>query len=327
MVGNMKLDVQAFTGDRRGQDDPRVWIGLDIGGTKIAAAKADAEGIIQQLVRERTRKATPEELLGQIVSVVEQLLAPADELVSVGIGLPGQVDPEAGHTFSPYNLGWPNVVQIRKPLQERFGVPVFIDNDLNTAIIAELTQGVGRTNKNFCYVTVGTGVAAGLVFDGKLFRGAPHLAGELGHVVVDPTARDCVCGAKGCLEALVSGPAIARSYNEVVGMESGVATAEKVFSAARQGDAAALAVVRDTAKYLAIGINNLAALVDPEVVTIGGGVSDAGDILFSHLEEALKRWLSGVVDKRVEIRPATYGSKTGVIGSLMLAYANHLQAV
>ena len=215
----------------------------------------------------------------------------------MGIGLPGQVDPEAGHTFSPYNLGWPNVVQIRKPLQERFGVPVFIDNDLNTAIIAELTQGVGRTNKNFCYVTVGTGVAAGLVFDGKLFRGAHHLAGELGHVVVDPTARDCVCGAKGCLEALVSGPAIARSYNEVVGMESGVATAEKVFSAARQGDAAALAVVRDTAKYLAIGINNLAALVDPEVVTIGGSLRRR---IYSFLTlKALKRWLSGVVDKRV----------------------------
>ena len=233
-------------------------------------------------------------------------MVPAERLasvISIGIGLPGQVDVEAGTTYSPTNLGWPETSIIRAPLEEVLGRPVHIDNDLNTAVLAEWLQGVGMGCHNFCYMTIGTGLAVGMIIDGKLYRGAHSVAGELGHVVVDPYEEYCSCGIRGCLESLVSGPNILRRFHrEAKQVETPEQEApqgsEDIFALASKGHPIAAKVVRDTARYLAIGINTLAALLDPEVIAIGGGVSDAGAPLFEALDCHLLLWESAVVDTR-----------------------------
>lgn len=301
-----------------------LWIGIDVGGTKVAAICADKDGQILKYVKEETRKQAPEALMQQLIRIVDKALGQEDKtrLAGVGIGLPGQVDSSKGSTYSPFNLGWPEEVDIRSPIEAAIKAPVYIDNDLNTAILAEWSQGIGNHCTSFCYVTIGTGVAAGLVLEGKLYKGAHYLAGELGHLIVDPTARACKCGTRGCLEELVSGPGLVKSYREKRGpkAESCFKGAEAVFSAARKGEPEALEVIKEAAKYLAIGLSNLAVIFDPEVITIGGGISESGDVLFEELENQLSEWQSGVVDKQVRIVPATHRSYTGVIGACLLAH-------
>jgi glucokinase len=317
-----RLDFRSHEPKSGGVEDA-LWIGIDVGGTKVAAILVDAMGTVCAFTEVPTNKATPKGFIEQISAVIRQLVGDrgVKQVAAIGVGLPGQVNPVEGTTFSPFNLGWSERVKIKEPLEHIFNIPVYVDNDLNTAILAEWRQGSGKGQDNFCYATIGTGIAVGLVLGGKLYTGSHFLAGELGHITVDPTARPCSCGSRGCLEELVSGPGIVRSYNEAVRNKQNApfTRAEQVFSLAREGDAQAMQVVQDTAKYLAIGLNNLAALYDPDVIAIGGGISEAGDIFFNQLDLQLKTWLSGVVDTSLRIIPATFRSHTGVIGACHMA--------
>jgi glucokinase len=224
------------------------------------------------------------------------------------------------------NLGW-----VDMPLRSRVGGPLghdaALDNDANCAILGEWWRGAARGTRNAIGFTLGTGVGGGIIVDGRLYHGASDVAGEVGHITIDANGRRCACGNDGCLEAYASGPAIARRAVEAVesGAESSLArhaggslervTAQTVYEAANAGDEVALEVVRDTAKLLGAGIANLLNMLNPEVVVICGGVTQAGDRLFEPLQREVARRAFRPATQACRIVPGMLPGSAGVVGA------------
>jgi glucokinase len=286
-------------------------IGIDLGGTKIAAALATPNGKIvtdvnipteaqkgQQQVIDNIKKAVYTLIRGQKVKIS-----------SLGIGVPGPIDYEKGIVIEPPNLpGWKRV-NLKKILEKEFKVPVHLDNDANCAALAEAYFGAGKKARHFIYMTISTGIGGGIIIDRKLYRGAIGAAGEFGHMVIDSKGYVCGCGNVGCLEALGSGTAIKRR----AGMD-----AISVELAARQGDKKAQKVIAETAHYLAIGIANLVNIFNPELVVLGGGVSKMRELLLTPIRQEFKEYALTLPAKNVRIVRAKLGAESGVLGAVAL---------
>jgi predicted NBD/HSP70 family sugar kinase len=203
-----------------------------------------------------------------------------NDLIAVGVGVPGRVDPERGHVTLAVNLGWTDLA-LKDGLEAMIGRPVVIENDVRAAAIGLHDRGVAGDAQDLAYLAVGTGIAAGVILDGRLHRGARGLAGEIGHAIVDPDGPRCACGQHGCLEALVSGPSIARRANAT--------TPQEVYAAAVAGDADAADLVDDVGRRLAWAIHTLVMTYDVERVVVGGGVSHAGKPFETPLRRELAR--------------------------------------
>ncbi|MGC8874704.1 MAG: ROK family protein, partial [Chloroflexia bacterium] len=263
-------------------------IAVDLGGTQIRAALCDLQGRFLRRAECPTGAADGlEAVLGRIVDLVEQVRAgaPGDSVLGVGIGSPGPVDALAGVIISPPNLpGWYEV-PLRALLEERLQLPVRVANDANASALGEWAFGAGRGYRNVAYVTISTGIGGGIIADGRLLLGHRGLAGEVGHMTLEPDGPRCNCGNYGCWEALSSGTAIAREGAEAVRagrapilsrLVKGVAErvdAKLVGEAEAQGDKAAAEIIRRAAEYSGVGVANLLHLYSPEIVLIGGGVS------------------------------------------------------
>jgi glucokinase len=222
------------------------------------------------------------------------------EIAGVGIGSPGPLDTKTGVVLLTPNLGWVNM-PLRDRVASALGLPATLDNDANCAIFGEWWRGAARGVEHVVGLTIGTGIGGGIVLYGDIYRGASDIAGEIGHMTIDSNGRRCKCGNYGCLEAYASGPAIAA--RAVEGIEAGAdstlprlvggdlrqITAQLVYDAAHAGDAFALEVVRDTAKFLGAGVANIINIFNPQVVVICGGVTRAGDSLFVPLRSEVKR--------------------------------------
>jgi predicted NBD/HSP70 family sugar kinase len=217
-----------------------------------------------------------------------------DELIAVGVGVPGRVDPERGHVTLAVNLGWTDLA-LKAGLEAAIGRPVVIENDVRAAAIGLRDRHIAVGARDLAYLAVGTGIAAGVILDGKLHRGARGLAGEIGHAVVDPQGPRCACGQLGCLEALVSGPSIARRAN--------VTSPQEVYAAAVAGDPTATHLVDDVGRLLAWAIHTLVMTYDVERVVVGGGVSHAGEPFERPLRRELAR-LRAASDQAGELLPA-----------------------
>lgn len=269
-------------------------LGIDIGGTKVALALAEASGTT---LLAHARHPSPR--TGQARSDVDEILSQADALLAgagvaradvtaVGLSVPGPLDLSKGQVVCPPNLtGW-NAVPIRDWLGEAFGCPVGLENDANAAALAEWRMGVGRDTRDFVYLTMSTGVGGGIILDGRLHRGRLGTAGELGHVPIVPGGEPCACGLRGCLEAYVGGAAWTRRLRatapatsrvvEIAGSADAVTT-RHLLAAAREGDAFALDEVDFYNRHVAQAIGWLAFALAPEVVALGTIVSAAGDAL------------------------------------------------
>ncbi len=311
--------------------DQRV-AGIDIGGTKIALALASPDGTILEGARFPTRVADgPRAILGRAFEELERMMGKTGgRIASVGIGCGGPLDRARGLILSPPNLpGW-DEFPIVSLVEERFGVKAVLDNDANAAALGEHRYGAGRGLKHLVYITISTGIGGGVIIRGKLVHGVHDGAGEVGHMTVLPDGPLCGCGARGCLEALCSGTAIARRARErlaageesyLSSLEQGELTAQAVASAARAGDVLAAKVWYDTIRHLSVGVGNLFNALAPEAVIIGGGVSTAGEQLFEPLREQVRARVRMLPPDKINILQASLGGDSGIHGAVILGRA------
>jgi glucokinase len=307
-------------------------IGVDIGGTKVAAGVVDENGAVIDSVRRPTPSRHVDETERVIAEAVRELRERYD-VVAVGIGAAGWIaEDRATVLFSPH-LAWRNE-PLRDALSERVGVPVVVENDANAAAWAEYRYGVGKDAKVLVCVTRGTGIGGGLVVGGVLYRGASGVGCEYGHMAVVPSGRRCACGNRGCWEMYASGTALARDavelaevspvaahrLLELAGGDPAAMTGQLVTEAAREGDPAAVEIYTAMGVWLGRGLANLAAVIDPTMFVIGGGVSQAGDLLIRPARDAFRSALPGRgfrPEARVEL--ASLGPEAGLIGAADLA--------
>jgi glucokinase len=262
-------------------------VGVDIGGSKVAVLVVDAGlGVCARLVVP-TAVGTPDEAAPHIAAAVRAALDEAgaglDRVAAVGVGVPGRVDPLSGDVSLAVNLGW-HRLPLGDRLQALLGVPCAVENDVRAAAAGIVERRLLGDVANFVYLSVGTGISAGVVLDGEVHRGTRGLAGEIGHIVVDAAGPRCPCGLTGCLETIAAGPAIARAATDAIraGRETSLAAeptidAAAVYRAAAAGDALALEIVSRAGRALARAIHGLVMTYDVERVVLGGGVTGAGD--------------------------------------------------
>jgi len=255
-------------------------IGLDIGATKTLGVLVDAEGRVLQQVREATEPGAD-----GVVRTAELVVAHLGAAASVGLGIPGIVDVERGAVKHAVNLGvdgqW---LPLRAQLEARLGVPVAVENDVNVATLGAVAlTGI----RDLVYLSIGTGLAAGLVLDGALRRGVSGAAGEIGHVPIDPQGAVCQCGQRGCLETIASGRALAEAWPPAPGPRS-EPPAQALFAAAASGDPRAVEVRARFAAGVADAVRTLCLAVDPATIVLGGGVSHLGAPLVEAVAEALR---------------------------------------
>jgi len=290
---------------------------LDVGGTEIKTSVLDGNGRLSPVVHSPTPRGADvvDRVVEAVAAQVELARASHPDLGAVGLVVPGIVDAERGLAVFSENLGWRDV-PFRDLVAARTMLPVGFGHDVATAGRAEIELGAARGARDAAVIIVGTGIAAALFVDGSPLL-AHGWAGELGHSVVDPTGPECVCGARGCLEAIASTAAIARHYAAATG--TSVPGSREVLALADAGDAAARAVWDGAVAALAAGIRQLAAITSPELVVLGGGLSRAEDALFAPLAQALART---VPPHRVPaLRPAAIGAYAGLVGAALLGRA------
>lgn len=287
---------------------------LDVGGTDIKTSVLDGEGRLGPPAHRSTPRGADvvDRVVDAVAAHVEAARASRPDIAAVGLVVPGIVDAERGIAVFSENLDWHDV-PFPALVAQRTGLPVGFGHDVATAGRAEVELGAGRDSRDVAVVVVGTGIAAAIVTDGVPLL-AHGWAGELGHSVVDPGGPACVCGSRGCLEAIASTAAIARRYAAATGVA--VPGSAEVLRFAEAGDPVARQVWDEAIDALAAGIRQLAAIVSPEVVVIGGGLSRAGEALFGPLTKAVH---AAVPPHRVpELRPAAIGAYAGLVGAAML---------
>jgi glucokinase len=302
-------------------------IGVDVGGTKIAAGVVTPEGEILNEVRYPS--AGPRErLLSSIARAVDEA-KDGYEVGAVCLAVPGFVlSAENKVIFAP-NLHAIEGVPLKDELGERTGLSVTVENDANAAAWGEFRFGAGREVDHLVFITLGTGVGGGVVMHRILLRGAQGAAGELGHVTIQATGPRCGCGNHGCLEALASGTAIQRRAREVANEQPGSALGrlaierrvlgEDVTELAREGDEAAISVLKETGVWLGIGLAGFVNVFNPEVIAIGGGVARAGELILEHARQEVYLRARSPSRDLVRIQEATLGAESGVLGAAALA--------
>jgi glucokinase len=308
-------------------------IGIDVGGTKIAAVLIDRAG---QVIRQTRRPTTPAEgtapVIQRIAACIRELdtLAPGT-VTGVGVGIPGAVDSRGQRVIAAINLGWDNL-PIGRLLVEALGSAwadrLWVDKDANAAAIGELLYGAGCGAQQLICVMVGTGVGAGLIFDGRLYHGVKGGDGNIGHLIVKPEGDLCACGKRGCIETIASGPAIARRAAKLRHESSTLAllntetmTAAQVVTAAHVGDVVAQRILAEAGQALGIGLAFYIDLTNPERIIIGGGVSAAGDWLLNPLRQTLVDWALPINTRAVQVVPAALPD-AGAIGAAAFVWMN-----
>ncbi len=287
--------------------------GVDIGGTKIAVAAVSLQGEILAREEIETRAAEgASRVIERLTSTLRQI-APSDQLIGIGIGCTGPVDPRSGHVMNPYTLPTWHDVDLLSPLAQEFQTRVVLENDCDAAALGEHWRGAGQGARNLVYVTVGTGIGAGLILDGRLYRGVGMVAGEIGHMSIDHDGPLCYCGSRGCLEILAAGPAIARAYANNTG--GAASSAKAVIQAAGHGDADARAVVEQAAFYLGVGLANLITVLAPNVIVLGGGVMEHFEMFEPTIRATIAQNVAFVPWREVNITRAALGANAGVIGA------------
>lgn len=302
-------------------------IGIDIGGTKIAGALVDADGAIVLEDRVPSPAGDPEAMVDAVVDLIQRLSA-NHEVIGAGVAAAGFIDANQSTIIYAPNISWRNE-PFKAKLEAKLDIPVIIENDANAAGWAEYRYGAGRGYKHMIMLTIGTGVGGAVITDSHMLRGGFGIAGELGHLRVVPDGIQCGCGQRGCLESYASGSALLRAAKALAGsgseegkrlreieIEAGQLTGLEVYKAILEGDAGALRILRDLGAWLGQAIGSLVAVLDPEVVVIGGGVSAAGDLLLDPIREAyLEHLPARGYRPELKITTAEFVNDAGVVGA------------
>jgi len=303
-------------------------LAIDVGGTKFASGLVEPGGRVISWAQTATpQELDAEQLWRTLDALVTRILTeaevnPATGLAGIGCGCGGPMEWPAGKV-SPLNIPAWQAFPLRDRLQERFGgLPVRLHNDAICFAVGEHWRGAARGRTTMLGIVVSTGVGGGLVLDGRLINGATGNAGHIGHVVVDPEGPPCVCGGRGCAEAIARGPALA-AWAQAQGWRAGQpqVTARDLADDAAQGHPIALAAMRRAGRALGIAIASATHLCDLEVVAVGGGLSQAGSLLFDPLEEALRTHVGLDFARGVAVVPAALGQSAGLVGAAALLFA------
>jgi glucokinase len=311
-------------------------LGVDIGGTKVAAGLVDSIGTIIFQVRESmAARGTAEEAFASVQRAIDSIFAarPAarDSLAGIGICAPGPLDPLTGTVLNPPNLPcWRNF-PLSAEVRKAFHIAARVDNDANAAALAEAIWGAGVGFKNIFYTTLGTGIGTGIIFDGHIYHGRTGSAAEGGHVSIDYNGPRCACGKRGCIEVLCSGTAIAQRartalaasdrpsvMRAMAGGNLDQLTAEIVAQAFQSGDALAADVLHATADLLTVWLGNIIDLLEPDVVVFGGGVAHLMSALFPHIRKEMPRWSINSRCSEIPLVLAKYGADAGIAGAAAL---------
>jgi glucokinase len=309
------------------------FVGVDVGGTKVAAGLANSAGEITHQMRVPMVAADAAAGLAAVTSAIDSVRAAADmkSLISgIGICAPGPLDPRTGIVINPPNLpGWRNF-PLADLITKAYRLPVRVDNDGNAAALAEALWGAGRGYRNVFCATIGTGIGTGIVFDGRIYHGRTGAAAEGGHMTIDYRGPRCACGKLGCIEALASGPAIARRASEKIaaGRRSAITeyagghleriTAEMVGRAYDDGDLLAKEVLQETAMFLTVWLGNITDLIEPDVMIVGGGVAPMLQPLFGEIRDRLPSWCVNSHCQEIPLVTAHYGAEAGIAGGAAL---------
>ena len=306
-------------------------IGIDIGGTKIAGALVDAEGQILKDLRVPTPAKDPNALVDAVVALIEEL-SKGQEVLGAGIAAAGFIDADQANIIYAPNLSWRNE-PFKAKLEARLSIPVIIENDANAAGWAEYRYGAGKGYKHMIMLTIGTGVGGAVITDSKMLRGGFGIAGELGHLRIVPDGILCGCGQKGCLESYGSGTALLKAAKDLAASgtqegarlreleaSAGKLTGQEVYQAILESDPGALRILAELGSWLGQAIASLTAVLDPEIVVIGGGVSAAGNLLLNPIREAyLKHLPAQGFRPELRISAAEFVNDAGVVGAADLA--------
>ncbi|WP_413816073.1 ROK family glucokinase [Kitasatospora purpeofusca] len=309
-------------------------IGVDIGGTKVVAGVVDGEGkVLEKLRTDTPHKSKSAKVVEDVIVELVLELADRHDVHAVGVGAAGWVDVERSTVLFAPHLNWRGE-PLREALSSRLRFPVIVENDANAAAWAEWRFGAGRGEEHMVMLTLGTGIGGAVVRDGYVDRGKYGLAGEFGHMQVVPGGHRCPCGNRGCWEQYSSGNALVRDARELVAEESPVVqallaraggtvegiTGPLVTEAARAGDPTATELLYEVGTWLGVGIANLAAALDPGRFVIGGGVSEAGDLLLTPARDTFRRTLTGRGFRpESSIVHAALGNEAGLVGAADLA--------
>jgi len=308
----------------------QVYAGIDLGGTKILALLLDGNGNVLHRAETATNaREGAEAVIGRMIGLIRESLGPGRSLASIGVATAGTLRAEEGVVAYASNLGW-NEVPLGKRLEAEFGVPVNLENDANAAAYGEWAAGAGKGSRHCVYVTVSTGIGAGIVSSGRLVRGRDNSAGELGHITIDLNGPRCLCGNVGCLELYASGTAIARRAGELAGENPEAAslllsksagngiTSRHVAEAASEGDELSLRVLREAGLALGNGLVSIIHIMNPEVIVIGGGAANIGAPLMEPMQEALADRGISSMTSGVRFASPTLGKEAGAIGAALL---------
>lgn len=302
--------------------------GVDIGGTTVKMGLFDREGCVLDkweipTVKENNGAGILPDIAASIKAVMAEKNIEKDDVVGVGVGAPGPVD-EDGVIYKAANLGW-DVFNIATVLSGYLDLPVKAGNDANVAAYGEMWQGGGKGYSNLVAVTLGTGVGGGIIINGHILTGATGAGGEIGHIhIVDGETAVCGCGNTGCLEQYASATGVVRlaqrrlAKDDAPSVLRGVdLSAKAVFDAVKEGDAVAIEIAEQFGDYLGKGLAAVAAVVNPQIFVIGGGVSKAGDMLFDYIKPAYEKYVfRGCRDAKLAL--ATLGNDAGIFGAAAL---------
>lgn len=347
---------------RTGLENLPLVVGIDIGGTQVRVAVLQGATLLSRVNLLTGEKSHPDFLIPRIYDALQQALDEAgirsDQLIGIGIGSPGPLDSHTGIVFDPPNLpGWQNV-PLRDLFNAQYRMPVFIENDANTAALGEYLFGAGRGSRNMVYMTISTGIGGGVIVDGKLMSGAIGTAAELGHMTIDRQGPRCNCGNIGCLESIASGTAIARRANETLAKDNAflnwmrerfpntisameqeakslntndttdilerenLIDARLVAEAAMAGVPLARKIIRDAAEAIGIGLTNVIHIFNPELIILGGGVTQIGSLLMEPALDIVQERTMKVPREAVRIIQTQLGADVGLIGAGGLIYYN-----
>ncbi len=307
-------------------------IGVDVGGTKVAAGVVDEQGQVIDKLRRPTPSSNPVQIVTTISEVVTELLSRHD-VEAVGLGVAGFIDESRANVVFAPNLAWRDE-PVKKAVEDRLGISVRVENDANATVWAETKFGAARGHSHVILLTIGTGIGCGIVLGGNLYRGQWGIGGEAGHYRVVPDGRLCGCGNRGCWEQYASGnalmaearefarrsPAAATRLLQLAGGTSDAIAGPEITRAALEGDPAALRCFNIVGGWLGQGMADLAAILDPGCFVVGGGVSEARDLLLDPARTSFEKALTGRGHRRrAEITLAQLGPDAGIVGAAQLA--------
>jgi glucokinase len=314
----------------------KVFAGIDLGGTKILAVILDENGnILSKSERSTNANEGSEAVIGRMIELIKECLEPTHQLASIGVATAGTFDAEEGIVAYAGNLGW-SQVPLGNRLEQAFGVPINLENDANAAAYGEWAVGAGKGTKNCVFVTVSTGIGAGIISAGRLIRGRDASAGELGHMTIDWNGPQCPCGNVGCLELYASGTAIARRAQQLAEEFPDSAallnekaagspiTSRHVAEAAAMGDGLAIDILEKAGQALGAGLVSIVHALNPEVLVIGGGAASIGRLLLDPMNKVIKQRCISSMVAGLKIVSPLLGKEAGAIGAALVVSNNDI---